>query len=78
MAEGHEIANDSLARKRVYCPHCKDYVSKSHFYQHKHLYYDEIQKAWLQSEQAEQEVISFEFSPGEESPQCHMRLDLRP
>ena len=33
-------------RKRYYCGHCKDYVSKTLFYQHKRLYFDRKAKKW--------------------------------
>lgn len=61
---------DHQSRKRVYCPHCDDYIARSLYYQHKHLYYDEIRRSWLPNvrESAEQlqldeDIVSYEFSP---------------
>lgn len=39
-------SSGSNSRKRLFCGHCKEYVSKSLFYKHKQLYYDEKEKKW--------------------------------
>ena len=59
------MAEHQQSRKRVFCPHCEDYIARSSYYQHKHLYYDDIQNIWLpQSGSTEQlQDVSFEFSP---------------
>lgn len=54
-------------RKRVYCPHCDEYVSRSLFYQHKQLYFDELQQEWMgitdtAASSLPPEVV-FEFTP---------------
>ena len=54
-------------RKRVYCPHCKDYVSRSLFYGHKQLYYDENLHKWdavTSTSAVHQPEVTFEFTPG--------------
>lgn len=33
-------------RKRLFCGHCNEYLSKTHFYAHKRLYYDSILRKW--------------------------------
>ena len=58
---------ERLGRKRVHCPHCDDYISKSLFYQHKHLYYDENKQEWRSNDDSivapASTFVSFEFSP---------------
>lgn len=59
MAEGQR-----LSKKRVFCPHCEDYIARSAYYEHKHLYYDDIQNIWLPESKEQLQDVSFEFSPG--------------
>lgn len=53
--------------KRVYCPHCDDYICKSMFYEHKHLHYDEEKQEWRSWSNEHSLSVSFEFSPAVES-----------
>lgn len=61
----------SLRRKRIHCPHCDEYISKSLFYQHKHLYFDETVQQWKKSRHLgdsgyfNPELATFEFTPDE-------------
>ena len=68
------MSSSANPRKRVYCPHCDEYLSKSAYYQHKLLYYDEAIQKWSTeirvsaTSQAPLGVnssdwVSFEFSP---------------
>ena len=57
-------------RKRLYCPHCGDYVSKSVYYNHKKLHFDSRRKRWKQESsrmtarsELNRSIVSFEFSP---------------
>lgn len=56
---------NTSSRKRVYCPHCEEHISRSHFYQHKHLYYDENLQDWRcdRSVQHTEQDVFYEFSP---------------
>lgn len=57
-----EAERDSESRKRLYWYHCHKYLSKSTFYQHKQLYFDEEgAKKWKRA--AGRRWVSFEFSP---------------
>lgn len=63
----------SRPRKRVYCPHCCEYISRSLFYQHRQLYFDQSKNHWKRSEnlRPNSEIrhyhdysdVCFEFSP---------------
>lgn len=33
-------------KKRFYCEHCSEYISKTLFYQHKRQFYDAARKKW--------------------------------
>lgn len=35
-----------MAEKRQYCGHCKEYISKTVYHQHKRLYFDKVSKKW--------------------------------
>ena len=52
-------------RKRVFCPHCDDFVSKSLYYRHKHLYFENENRIWtrMQPNNSSEFCVSFEFSP---------------
>ena len=77
-------------RKRVYCPHCDEYLSKSAYYKHKLLYYDEALQEWSGSEvhasashtsQAPLGVnssdwVSFEFSPAMRTAETEYREEV--
>ena len=61
-----EIIMATKSRKRVFCPHCNDYISRSLYYQHRHLYYDEDRSIWCgnaDSDDNNLQDVSFEFSP---------------
>ena len=32
--------------RRIYCPHCKDYLSKSAYYRHRRQFFDRTKKEW--------------------------------
>ena len=56
--------------KRVYCPHCDEYVARSLYYLHKQLYFDCNRETWKRSVTIEGSdklkrgfTINFEFSP---------------
>ena len=36
----------SAGSKRLYCGHCKEFVCKTTYHQHKRLYYDKSNKRW--------------------------------
>ena len=36
----------SAGTKRFYCGHCKEYVCKTTYHQHKRLYFDKENKRW--------------------------------
>ena len=61
---------ESVQRKRVRCPHCDEYISRSLFYQHKQLFFDEDLQKWNQASDLnintseDIQPISFEFNPG--------------
>lgn len=51
-------------RKRVHCPHCNEYVSRSIFYQHKQLYFDDFRQRYTDHDYPHQITpIAFEFAP---------------
>lgn len=60
-----DIMDPSDQRKRVYCPHCDNYISRTSFYGHKLLHFDDTQQVWRkESEESIAGVqVSFEFSP---------------
>ncbi len=45
-------------RKRVFCPHCKEFVSRTTYYAHRQLYYDN--KHWKNQGEFD---VHFEFNP---------------
>ena len=54
-----------VSRKRLYCPHCDEQLSRSLYYQHKQLYYDSTQHEWKKYRPTTPTVsdVNFEFSP---------------
>ena len=70
-------SNSSSSRnKRVRCPHCDEFLSRSSYYQHKQLYFDETLQKWKDNRHddaipeskrlrgpALSSLVSFEFSP---------------
>lgn len=57
-----------MQRKRVYCPHCEEYVSRSLFYEHKNLHYDESGQKWRSNRTNQDLQVSYEFSPSDVTP----------
>ncbi len=58
-------ASNAQCRKRLYCPHCDEYVSRSLYYQHRQLYFDSTQHHWERpsSSTYTPSDVNFEFSP---------------
>ena len=48
-------------RKRVFCPHCQEFVSRSTYHSHKQLYYSSQQ--WKKSGEFD---VQFEFDPSKQ------------
>ena len=56
-------------RKRIYCPHCDEYVARTVFYQHKQLYFDDTQQIYTDHDYPQQVgPIAFEFTPDMAEP----------
>ena len=54
-------------RKRLFCGHCKDYVSKTLYHKHKQLYYTKREKKWCEERVVDSMCTSddvFTFSDG--------------
>jgi hypothetical protein len=49
-------------RKRLYCGHCEDYVSKTLYYKHKQIYYDDRSKKWSKERVLDNASSLFVFS----------------
>ena len=65
-------SSSSRNPKRVHCPHCDEFLSRSSYYQHKQLYFDETLQKWnkddhnhaaCESNPPLSSWVSFEFSP---------------
>ena len=60
-------ASNAQYRKRLYCPHCDEHVSRSLYYQHKQLYFDSTQHQWKRYRTSTSTCtpsdVNFEFSP---------------
>ena len=55
---------DVKERKRLYCGHCEDYVSKTLYYKHKQIYYDDGNKKWSKERVLDNASSTFVFSTG--------------
>ena len=58
-------------KKRVYCEHCNEYISRSLYYLHRRQYYDPKQRKWSSdriytSPYSDSEEESEEFSVGDD------------
>ena len=55
---------DNISRKRCYCPHCDDFLSKSLYYEHRQKHY--CKGVWKTANPIK---VNFEFSPEGEPPE---------
>ena len=69
-ANSTSSASNAQCRKRLYCPHCDEHVSRSLYYQHKQLYFDSTQHQWKRCKPSASTCtpsdVNFEFSPDED------------
>lgn len=72
-------ANKKSSNKRVFCPHCKDFVAWSLYYQHKQLYYDSSNKKWKEMKSTDKTTftVNFEFSPPQAQESADQTEDYR-
>lgn len=63
-----EAENSTFAKKRYYCEHCDEYLSRTIYFKHKQLYFDVNTKKWKSSSEEVSNERSFsvqlEFRPG--------------
>ena len=72
-------ANKKSSNKRVFCPHCEDFVARSLYYEHKQLYYDSSNKKWKEMKSTDKTTftVNFEFSPPQAQESADQTEDYR-
>ena len=62
------LNRDKAFKKRGYCEHCGDYVSKTLYYQHRWSYYNENLRVWCQER-------VYQYQDGVDEPAAFSLLD---
>ena len=57
--------------RRIYCPHCKDYLSKSAYYRHRRQFFDRTKKEWRLDVAASKADVSSSEDDLEDFPAMH-------
>ena len=47
----------SRKQNRIFCGHCKEYLSKAAFWKHRRIYYDVQNEQWLTGDSAESDGV---------------------